>query len=284
MKIGFVDDYLDNWHSNHYPSYIKLASALYGIPAEVTYAYAWRDHPSGGMTTAEWCATQGILQCTSYDELLEKSDAIMVMCADNCLPHEELSNKALMCQKPVYCDKTFAPTLEAAQRMFQLAESCKTPVFSCSAQRFCMELLCFQAEYPEPLSYCCSTGPGDMVNYSIHQFEMLEALMGTGARRCLANDLNGSYQLLFDYGNNKTCVFRQGDKFPFTLQALTARQGMLDIAVTDYYLNFMLKLLQFFEKDILPVRKEDTLEIMAMQQAGREAIKCPGRWIPVPQV
>ncbi|MDO4331112.1 MAG: Gfo/Idh/MocA family oxidoreductase [Eubacteriales bacterium] len=217
MKIGFVDDYLDNWHTNHYPFYIRLASGLYGISAETAYAYAWRDHPGEGISGDEWCKAQGIQRCNAYEELIEKSDAIMVMCADNCLVHEELAKKALMSGKPVYCDKTFAPTYEAAVRMFDLAEAYRTPVFSCSAQRFCMELLCFQSQIQENVKYCSSQGPGDMVNYSVHQFEMLETLMGVGAKRCMAQDINGLKQIVYEYEDDRTCFFHQGDKLPFRL-------------------------------------------------------------------
>lgn len=283
MKIGFVDDYLDNWHTNHYPSYIRLASGLYGIPAEVAYAYAWRDRPGdGGVSGDEWCRMRGVQRCRTYDELIEKSDVIMVMCADNCLVHEELAGQALMSGKRVYCDKTFAPTYEAAVRMFDLAKAHHTSVFSCSAQRFCMELLCFQSQLQEHVDYCRSAGPGDMVNYSIHQFEMLEALMGTGAKRCMAQEINGLKQIVYEYGDTRTCFFHQGDKVPFQLFALSDRLGLQEIAVTDYYLNFMLRLLQFFDGGELPVSREDTLEIMAMQQAGREALQRPGCWIELP--
>ena len=282
MKIGFVDDYLDNWHSNHYPSYVKLASDLYHIPASVCYAYAWRNHPEGGMTTEEWCDTYGVTPCASYEELIEKSDAIMVMCADNCLPHEELAKKALESGKPVFCDKTFAPDLETAKRMFALAEVHGTRMFSCSAQRFCMELLAYQTQEQEHVDFCTSYGPGDMVNYSVHQIEMLESLMGIGAKRCIGNVLGDVRQIIYEYENGRTCVFQLGVPYYFKLNVRDKNGEMKDIAVTDFYLNFMLKLLRFFDGGELPVAKEDTLEVMAIQQAGREALAHPGNWITLP--
>lgn len=280
MNIGFVDDYLDNWHANHYPSYLRLASDLYGIPARVTHAYAWRDHPDGeGMTTDEWCRAQGVCRCSTYEELIEKSDAIMVMCADNCLPHEQLAKKALMSGKPVFCDKTFAPSYEAAKRMFHLAKEYNTPVFSCSAQRFCMEILCFQSQVQKRALYCASEGPGDMVNYSVHQFEMLETLMGTGAVRCMAHYVDGNRQLVYEYEDGRVCHFTLIEPYRFSLCAMGDDRKLRGIAVTDYYLNFMLKLLRFFDGKELPVSNEDTLEIMAMQQAGREALLKPGCYV-----
>ncbi|MDF2543276.1 MAG: hypothetical protein K0S47_2994 [Herbinix sp.] len=280
IKIGFVDRYLDNWHTNHYPEYIQLASELYGIEARVTHAYAEMDHPDEyGMTTKAWCEHYHCIQCNSYEELIESVDAIMVMCADDCLPHEDLARMALTSGKPVYCDKTFAPTLEAAIRMFSLAEQYQTPLFTCSAQRFCMELLTFQRQEPNTISYCATTGPGDMVNYSIHQYEMLQMLMGTGAKRCQAFCAGETVHIIYQYEDGRMCTFTQGKKLPFHLFASTKEEGVKEIAVTDYYMNFMHRLLHFYADKKVPVTKEDTLEIMAMQQAGRKAILNPNEWM-----
>jgi hypothetical protein len=283
IKIGFVDCYLDNWHTNHYPEYIQLAAELYGIDAKVTHAYAERNHPDEvyGLTTKAWCEHYDCISCETYEELITSVDAIMVMCADDCLPHEGLAQKALKSGKPVYCDKTFAPTLEAATRMFDLAEEFKTPLFTCSAQRFCMELLSFQRQELETVQYCASTGPGDMVNYSIHQYEMLQKIMGIGAKRCQAFLAGETTHIVYQYEDGRMCSFTQGKKLPFHLFASTKEEGIKEIAVTDYYMNFINFLLHFFEDKKVPVTRAETLEIMAMQQAGRQAIQTPGEWILV---
>ncbi len=231
------------------------------------------------MTTKEWCEHYNCIRCDSYEELIDSVDAIMVMCADDCLPHEELASKALASGKPVYCDKTFAPSLEGAKRMFDRAGQYHTPVFTCSAQRFCMELLTFKQQVKEKVNYCGSTGPGDMVNYSIHQYEMLQALMGTGAKRCQAFSGGDTAHIVYEYEDGRLCTFTQGNKLPFQLFASTAKLGGREIAVTDYYMNFMNKLLHFFKDRKVPVKREDTLEIMAMQQAGRKALLRSGEWI-----
>lgn len=69
MKIGFIDYYLDEWHANNYPKWIREAS---GGKVEVAYAYAMIDSPRGGLSTAEWCRRQEIAQCTTMQELIEK--------------------------------------------------------------------------------------------------------------------------------------------------------------------------------------------------------------------
>ena len=120
LRIGFVDKYLDNWHTNHYPDYLRLASRLYGIGADVVAAWAEGDHPQGGLTTDEWCRRYRTERAASYEELITGVDGILVLCADDCLPHEALAQQALAGGKPIYCDKTFAPDLAAATRMFDV--------------------------------------------------------------------------------------------------------------------------------------------------------------------
>ncbi|MBQ3069796.1 MAG: hypothetical protein IJD01_07620 [Clostridia bacterium] len=73
-KIGFIDNYLDEWHANNYPAVIHR---LAGDEMRVTYAYARQDAP-GGMTTDEWCEKNGVERVDSIEELVEI--AITLLC------------------------------------------------------------------------------------------------------------------------------------------------------------------------------------------------------------
>ena len=106
MKIGFIDYYLDEWHANNYPEWIKEAS---GGEMEIAYAYADRPSPHTGMTTSEWCEKHGIKEVGTIGELTDLGDGIIVLSPDNCEQHERLCQIPLRSGKPVYVDKTFAP-------------------------------------------------------------------------------------------------------------------------------------------------------------------------------
>ena len=84
--------YLDEWHANNYPAWIREAS---NGKAEVAYAYALIDSPRGGMSTTEWCSRNGIAQCATIKEVVEKSDAVVVLPPDNCEMHEKLCQLSL---------------------------------------------------------------------------------------------------------------------------------------------------------------------------------------------
>ena len=124
MKIGFIDYYLDEWHANNYPQWIREAS---GGEMEVSLAYGKIDSPIGGRTNAQWCADMNIPQAQSIEEVVAHCDGIIVLSPDNCEMHEELSRLPLMSGKPTYIDKTFAPDYPTAKRLFDVAEAHGTP-------------------------------------------------------------------------------------------------------------------------------------------------------------
>ena len=100
-KIGFIDYYLDEWHANEYPDFFKKAA---GNEMEVYYAYGEIDSPNG-MTNKQWAEKHNIELLDSIEELVEKSDYIVVLSPDNPENHVRLSEFALKSGKPVYIDE-----------------------------------------------------------------------------------------------------------------------------------------------------------------------------------
>ena len=89
-KIGLIDYYLDEWHANNLPQWVKDASdGNYNI----TYAYGKITAPSG-VTSEQWCEDHGVNLCETIEEVVEKSDVLMVLSPDNPEMHWEL------CQLP----------------------------------------------------------------------------------------------------------------------------------------------------------------------------------------
>lgn len=104
-KIGVIDHFLDQYHFHNYPDWIKNAS---NGEMQITYAWAETEH-EGGKSNAECCAEHGVTWLNSPEEVIEKSDCLIVMSPDNPERHEELCKQALSSGKPTYVDKTFAP-------------------------------------------------------------------------------------------------------------------------------------------------------------------------------
>ncbi|MEK3888785.1 hypothetical protein [Bacillus sp. FSL K6-3431] len=111
-RIGFIDYYLDEWHANNYPAWIKENAKAAQRNYDVVYAWAEVDQPNpNSLDTASWCSQNQVQALSSIEQLVEKSDCIMVLSPDHPEHHERLARLPLMSGKPVYIDKTFSPDL-----------------------------------------------------------------------------------------------------------------------------------------------------------------------------
>ena len=278
-KIGFIDYYLDEWHANNYPAWIKEAS---GGEMEVAWAYGHIDSPIGGMTTDEWCRTYGIPRCGSIEELIDRSDALIVLSPDNCEMHELLCQLPLRSGKLTYVDKTFAPDLPTARRIFALAEENSTPCYSTSALRFAEEYAGVDAK---TVSAVNCWGPGNFETYSIHQLEPLMMLMDAPAKRTLFLPGDGWYSCSIEFmdGRFGTLSGYAGGS-PF-LTNICMQGGNRFVEVkSDFFRAFIAELVDFFRTGAPNVSHEETLRIMAARTAALEAARHPGQWAAVEEV
>ena len=131
-KIGIIDYFIDEWHSNTYLGLFERASKALGVDYKVTYAYAEVEQP-GKMLTDDWCAKNNVTRCYSIEELCEKSDNILILAPANPETHLRYAEAALKYGKTTYIDKTFAPDLETAKAIFAVAEKYGTKIFTSSA-------------------------------------------------------------------------------------------------------------------------------------------------------
>lgn len=286
LKIGFADYYLDNWHANHYPQFLREAAARWGYDVKITHAYGILDRPpKGGINTAQWCRERNIAPAGSMEELIAGVDAIMVIAADDSSCHEQVAELPLKSGKPVFVDKTFAHSLEAGRRMFALAQEHHTPVFSSSAQRYCQDILEWQKEHSERPRFISTVGPHSLDNYAVHQLEPIAALMGVGVKRLKAFAVGSAVtQLILDYGDGRLASFMQTPQpyAEFNFMVSDGETGKRLISDDgNFYHNLMKAILDFFVHGICPVEKEETLEILGIIDTARKARKQPDVWFPV---
>ena len=274
MKVGFIDYYLDEWHANEYPAMIKNQSEG---RLEVAYAYGMIPSPISGKTSEAWCEEHGVTLCTTIEEVIEKSDVLLVLSPDNCEMHEELSKLPLMSGKKTYIDKTFAPSAEIARRIFALAEAHDTPCYSTSALRFAAE---YQPLRGKQVTSAAFWGPNCADTYSIHQLEPMLMLMGGSVKRALAS-VNGNWtNVLLEWQDGRTAsMLCTGGNSPF-LSNLELEDGAVTVTVNSAFFNaFIDALIAFYETGVLPVSHEETINIMAAREAAIKAIEQPGCWI-----
>ena len=275
MKIGFIDYYLDEWHANHYPARIHAAS---GGKLSVGCAYAKIDSPlPGGRTSAQWSGDMGIPLCDTIEEIVDKSDALIVLSPDNSEMHEELCQLPLRSGKPTYVDKTFAPDGEIARRLFALAKGSGTPCFSTSALRFAAE---YRDINREGLHAISSWGPNGFDTYAIHQLEPIIMLMRAPASRVFYMPAEGWYSLIIEFADGRAATmsgFMNGS--PFSLN-VTGKSGAKAVtAEADFFQPFIETLAAFLLSGKAPVDSAETLMIMDILGAGGKAKKQPGVWV-----
>ena len=277
-KVGFIDHYLHEWHSDNYPGMIK---ALSNGSMEVCCAYGECDNPHPeAQSNIQWAERTGIELVSSIEEVIEKCDYIVVLSPDNPERHEDLCKLPTACGKRVYIDKTFAPDKATAMRIFERAEKFNTPCYSCSA-------LNFAAEYKDidrsRIATVGTWGEGAFSNYAIHQIEPIVSLMGVGAKRVMFMGSETFPSLYIEYKDGRhaqlACYPR---RTPF-LTNVGYEDGTTDHLEikTGYFDNFVKEMVKFFETGEIPVPHEQTIEVIAIREAGIKAMLTPYEWVNI---
>jgi len=284
MKIGLIDHYLDNFHANNYPAWIHKES---GGAIKVAYAYAEIDSPKkDGMTTNEWCKQHGIQHLSSIEEVVENSDAMIVLSPDNPERHEDLCRLPLQRGKPVYVDKTFAENKAAAQRIFAVAKAHNTPCYSSSALRYGAEYCSLDRQQIEGLT---SRGPGPLAEYTIHQVEPIVALMGADVSRLqfVGTEKWPAYVLEYRDGR-RAKVSHHGWDCPFGMVADFSDGTSTAFNIeSDFFNSFIRDLVEFFRTGKAKVPHDETIAVIAVIEAAVKASKAHntgsncGQWITV---
>jgi len=273
-KIGFIDHYIDEWHANHYPEWIRETGRGFEV------AYAW-EATSRGKDLQSWCREQGVTPAASIHEVVGQSDCLIVLAPDNPERHEALADLALRSGKPVYIDKPFAPTRAAAERMIHLAAAHNTPLISSSALRFGPALE--EALAGRRIRSAVSRGGGTFALYAIHQLEMIVMALGTGASRVMQCGSGDVPTLVIDYPDERRAVLQIIAGHPFTLHLHDDKGEGIAVERNDnFFAATMEAILTFFETGRIIVPHAETLEIAALLEAGNRALEEPDRWFPLP--
>ncbi|UVI31539.1 Gfo/Idh/MocA family oxidoreductase [Paenibacillus spongiae] len=276
-KIGFIDYFLDEWHAEKYPEWIESAS---NGAMKVTYAYGKKDSENG-LSNAQWCANKGIELLTTIEEVVEKSDYLIVLSPDHPEFHEELAMLALQSGKPTYVDKTFAPDRATALLLFETAQKHGTPMYSSSALRFASE---YSAAPRQGIETICSIGPGRFDNYSIHQIEPIISLMGSDVSRVMYIGTPHSPALLIGFADGRQATINHfGGGCPFSL-TINYESGDSSILrpESDFFASFIKQLVAFFETGEVKVDQAETIAIITIIEFGFKAAKTPYQWIELP--
>lgn len=278
-KIGFIDYYLDEFHALNYPQWLKEAS---DGTVQVCYAYAQMDKP-GGKANEVICKDLGIELLSSIEEVVAKSDGLVILSPDHPEHHAHLAAIPLASGKPTYVDKTFAPDRDTALRIIKMARDGGSPFFSTSALRYARE---YSEVEKQGIEAIASRGPGDFETYAIHQLEPIICMMGAEVERIMyvGAPATSSFVLKFSGGRVAT-MMQLGWACDFSIAMNYENDTAVVIqGASDYYQRFIAQLAGFFLTGRPKVPAEETLQIITILEYGKMAMKNPDTWIALPQI
>ena len=260
-KIGFVDYYISEWHANNYPVWIKELDCGY----EVTHAWAELDlSPVDGRTTEQWCENFGVNKCESIDELCQKCDVIVVLAPSDPEKHLGYAKEVLKFGKPTYIDKTFAPNLDEAKEIFDMAKRYSTPFFSTSALRYADEL----EELIGDNNFIITGGGSNFPEYCIHTIEMAVKLLGdkVNSTNTVCQGNQRICNISTECGKKATLIY--APKLPFSVASEKIDGSTTYVKITsDFFKNLMKDMIRFFDTKEVSFDTNETLEVMRLRDS-----------------
>lgn len=270
-KIGIIDFYIDEWHSNTYLDlFVKGAKEL-GLDYEVAYGWAESGF-EGRLSTEEWCKQKGIEQCQTIEELCEKSDYLLILSPANPEKHLPYAKIALTYGKNTYIDKTFAQNADVAREIYAIAEKYGTNIFSTSALRFSEELY----ELEGKIDSLTVTGSGrSLGEYVIHQIEMAVTLMGAKANWVRVFNRSNQSTVIIDFDGKLCSLNFSYSHIPFAVDiALEDAESSKYLPIkSDYFYNLAKNILSFFATGKAPFDKKQTICAIAIRDAIMKAVE-----------
>lgn len=272
MKIAFLDYYINEWHANHYPEYIRQYNEKYGTDHQICGVYAMLDRdPAGEMSTAEWCGKFHVPAYDSAEAALKDAEACMILAPDNPEVHLRQVCEAAPHIKKIFVDKPFAPSLQEAEKMFRCCDEQGVELLSCSSLRYCDQMYALQ-NGSAAVKKVCTTGMGKWDLYAVHQLEMIVALMQAEPTRMCIQEKDGEIAAHIFFGDREASVsVKENQAFSVFVQDEAGQEKRFK-DITNNFENSTEEILRFFESGRLPFSREETLRIVRITETGKKLL------------
>jgi len=223
----------------------------------------------------------GVKVTKNIDEALEGVDAIMM----------EINNPALHLKyftqmldkvkgRPVFMDKPIADTFKNAKEIVDTIKKKQLKIFSASSLRFAPLIEQIAKEVPSP-KVGFATGPlgkapegSSVVFYGVHTVEMLERIMGRGAKKVFAQESPLGVGATIEYSDGRRGFVQFNEKNWIWAALALDENGAKSYVIDGTYLYTILlkKIVEFFNGGDAPVQVDDTFEIQAILNAIDDSI------------
>jgi hypothetical protein len=230
----------------------------------------------------------GVNITDSIEALLKEADLVLLETNDGRL-HLEQALQVLKSGKTMFIDKPMTASLKDAIIIFKEAEKRKVPIFSCSSLRFMASAQAVAkggsgkvtgASVHSPCSLE-KTHP-DLFWYGIHGVETLFTVMGTGCKFVYRVSNEGTDFAVGTWADDRIGTFRgiRTGKADYGGQVFTDT-AVVPLGPFDGYKPLVLEIVKFFQTGIPPVKKEETLEILAFMEAADESKRLGGQKVSI---
>ncbi len=220
----------------------------------------------------------GVEIVNSIEELLPKVDVVLLETNDGRL-HLEQALKVLKAGKRMFIDKPIAASLTDAIAIFEAAKHYNVPVFSSSSLRFEQvtqeiaggkigKVLGADTHSPATIE---KTHP-DLFWYGMHGVESLFTLMGTGCKSVSRIYTENTDIVVGLWKDNRIGTFRGTRSGIYDIGGIAfGEKGNLFLGEEHGYNPLLVKITEFFNTGVVPVKAEETLEIYAFMEAAEES-------------
>lgn len=266
-RIGFVDDNLENYHSN------VFLQALRGPLKERGFVVAG----CTGLKSAPgraWADKNSVPWFDTVAALDRAVDFYMVLAPSTPESHLELCRSVLPFKKPTYVDKTFAPDLATAKQIFALADQYGTAMQTTSALRYTQVQEYTKTLPPNSVQHAITWGGGgSFAEYVIHPVELLISVMGHELESLMRRGPEKRSQLLLNFSRERTAVVNVyiQSNTPFAA-SLTTEKGTryIEVDSSKIFVNNMAAILDFFLAGRPNIDRNESLAIMRILDAAKD--------------
>jgi predicted dehydrogenase len=233
----------------------------------------------------------GVEIVDSIDELLKRVDVVFLETNDGRL-HLEQALPVFKAGKRMFIDKPVAASLTDAVAIFNAADYYKVPVFSSSSLRYISGAIDISGGAigkvigADTYSPCTiETTHPDLFWYGIHGVETLFTVMGTGCKSVTRVHTADTDLVTGIWQDGRIGTFRgtRSGKHGYGGTAF-GEKGIISLGNFGGYDPLLIKVIEFFDTGIVPVRPEETLEIFAFMQAAEESKLKGGASVEVEKV
>ncbi|HVE40214.1 MAG TPA: Gfo/Idh/MocA family oxidoreductase [Planctomycetota bacterium] len=266
-RIGFVDDNLDNFHARVYLEALRGPLKERGFV--VSGAFALQQEKSKA-----WAAKNNLDVFGQIAELDKVVDVYAVLAPSTPKTHEELCDLVLPFGKTTFVDKTFAPDVATAERIFKKADQHKAALQSSSALRYTAVQKVVQELGRDQVRHVVAWCPGGSYDeYAVHAVELAVSCLGPDAQSLMRRGTDPESQLLINYSGGRTAVINVyiKRKTPYAASITTAKESRyLEVDTKPLFVDAASALLDFFAAGKEQVDRRETMAVMKILEASRD--------------